>query len=248
MLPSPATAGAAATATPAAVASIPAPGSAATSGSRSVARPGPAPRASVPAPGSLPASSCSSSLVRSILYQSDASAVDVGIIQLLNGRLHVAVRGELDNSLVHSLLVGVGVGHLAGLPHVVLQVLPADSRRQILDDHSVLGPSRRPVLIPGSAAASAAAPASTTPASGLWESVAPVIPLPRLTSGVLDADALSAQLAVVQLVDGVVGVLVVFELDEPVAIFQHQLANSAVTLEESLHVALPGVAGQLADV
>ena len=53
----------------------------------------------------------------------DPATVEVVVIELVDGPLHVAPRGELHHSLVLPVLVGVGVSHVPGLPHQVLQVL-----------------------------------------------------------------------------------------------------------------------------
>lgn len=56
-----------------------------------------------------------------VLDESDLSTVDFGAVQLLQGPLHVRVEPELDHTLVLPTLVGVSIGHLPCLPHVVLE-------------------------------------------------------------------------------------------------------------------------------
>ena len=51
------------------------------------------------------------------------SAGELGAVQLVEGVLHVALGAELDDPLPAPDVVGVGEGHLASLPHEVLQVL-----------------------------------------------------------------------------------------------------------------------------
>lgn len=57
----------------------------------------------------------------SVLDKADLSTVDLGAVQLLQGPLHVRVQPELDHTLILPALVGVGIGHLPCLPHVVLE-------------------------------------------------------------------------------------------------------------------------------
>ena len=56
------------------------------------------------------------------------------------------------------------------------------------------------------------------------------------------------QLLPVEVVASVVGVAVVLELDEPVAVLERDLAEAAVALEELLDVALAHVVADVADV
>ena len=53
----------------------------------------------------------------------DPATVEVVVIKLVDGSLHVASRGELHDALVLPVLVGIGVGDVPGLSHQVLQVL-----------------------------------------------------------------------------------------------------------------------------
>lgn len=55
-----------------------------------------------------------------VLDEPDLSAVHLGAVQLLQSSLHVRVQPELDHAFVPAAFVGVGVRHLARLPHVVL--------------------------------------------------------------------------------------------------------------------------------
>ena len=53
----------------------------------------------------------------------DPATIEVVVIELVDSPLHVTPGGELHHPLVLPVLVGVGVGHVPGLPHQVLQVL-----------------------------------------------------------------------------------------------------------------------------
>lgn len=74
-------------------------------------------------PGAAAATGVGASALGSgaVLDEPDLSTVDFGAIQLLQGPLHVRVEPELDHTLVLPALVGVGIGHLPCLPHVVLE-------------------------------------------------------------------------------------------------------------------------------
>lgn len=63
--------------------------------------------------------------------------LELGVIKLSHGILHVIGTGEFDNS--SSVLVHVGVADVSGLSHVILQILPRTSRRQASNDDSVAG-------------------------------------------------------------------------------------------------------------
>lgn len=106
-----------------------------------------------------------------VLDEPDLPAVDLGAVQLLQGPLHVRVLPELDHALVLAALVGVGVGHLPRLPHVVLQrdqnredppvggspppprthgylqVLPAAAAGKILNNEPIIGAYRWTVAV-----------------------------------------------------------------------------------------------------
>lgn len=98
-------------------------------------------------PGAAAATGVGASALGSgaVLDESDLSTVDFGAIQLLQGPLHVRVEPELDHTLVLPALVGVGIGHLPCLPHVVLQVLPTAAAGEILNNKSIVCPYRRSV-------------------------------------------------------------------------------------------------------
>ena len=66
------------------------------------------------------------------LGQRDLAPVQLGPVQLVQRRLEVLVGGELDDSLALVVLVRIGVAHLAGLPHVILQVLVNEEKKEEL--------------------------------------------------------------------------------------------------------------------
>ena len=93
--------------------------------------------------------------------------LELGVVQLPQGVLHVVGSGELDDS--GSVLEHVGETHVSGLPHVILQILPRPRGGQPGHGHPVLRPSRRgtPITAPASIPPSgAAAPAPPLPVLG----------------------------------------------------------------------------------
>ena len=57
------------------------------------------------------------------LGERDLAPIQLGPVQLVQRSLEVFVGGELNDSLALVVLMRIGVAHLAGLPHVILQVL-----------------------------------------------------------------------------------------------------------------------------
>merc|ERR550539_1460674 len=66
-------------------------------------------------------------------------AVQLRPVQLVQRVLHVRPRSELHDSLSAADVVGVGVGDLAGLTHVVLQILPGGPAGEVLHVYLVAG-------------------------------------------------------------------------------------------------------------
>ena len=56
-----------------------------------------------------------------VLHEADLPPVDVRVVQLVNGTLHVGAGPELDHPLVGAFFVSVSIGDLAGLSHEILQ-------------------------------------------------------------------------------------------------------------------------------
>lgn len=173
-----------------------------------------------------------------VLDEPDPPAVQLRAVQLLDRVLHVGVRGEVHDALVAAHLVRVRVRHLAGLPHAVLQVLPADAAREVLDDEPVLGARGWSVLLPRVVPLLRSVVSSAAP---------PEVAAARGAAGALDAHPLAEQLLAVQLVAGVVRVPVVVELDEGEAVFHGDLLDAPVLAEEPLEVALADAVGEAAD-
>ncbi|GMS81467.1 hypothetical protein PENTCL1PPCAC_3642, partial [Pristionchus entomophagus] len=191
---------------------------------------------SAPAPGSGSASRVFAS--GRVVHELDASAVHVLSVVLLDSALEVAAGREADDSLVPSLLVRVGVRDLAGVSHHVLEVLPGDARRQILDEQTVARLRGR--AVPAAHGSSASISAAATAIE--------VVPVARAATRQLEDDAVARQILTVQVVDRVIGVARRVELLEAEAALEDDLADSSVAAEEVLDVALGSSFGQPADV
>ena len=63
-------------------------------------------------------------------------AAELCVVELLHGILHVLMAQVLHSA--GTVFEDVGEADVAGLPHVILQVLPAASGWQAADYHSVL--------------------------------------------------------------------------------------------------------------
>lgn len=79
-------------------------------------------RYNISSPGAAAATGVGTSTFgsRAVLDQSDLSTVNLCAIKLLQSPLHIRVEPELNHSLILPAFVGVGIGHLPCLPHVVL--------------------------------------------------------------------------------------------------------------------------------
>lgn len=131
--------------------------------------------------------------------------------------------------------MGVGVGHVPGLPHQVLQVLPADPGAQVLNGHAVIGPHRRPVLVQPRGLGVAPPPGRP-------------VPVPAGAFGMFNRDAIAKQFLAVELVDGIVRIPVVLELNKSKVLLEEHIGGAAELAEELLQVPLPGPGGHVADI
>ena len=112
--------------------------------------------------------------------------LEFGVVQLPERVLHILVAHVLDAA--SAVFEDVGVAHVPGLPHVVLEILPAARGRETRHGDAVLAPTR------GCGAASAA---TSTSAAAARSSVA---------AGELDAELVAVIVVAVAGVHGVVGV------------------------------------------
>jgi len=163
-----------------------------------------------------------------LLDESDPSAVQVSVVQLVQGVLHVVPAAKLDNALSRSLVMGVGVRDLSTLSHEVLEVLPRGAGGQVLHNQPVSGlPAWR-----------------VAPPTGRGS--APVGQAGVL--GVLQPDPGTQLASTVQIPDSIVGVPAVVEVDKSVVALQDDVGDPAVALEELLDVPVPQVLGQVTHV
>ena len=205
------------------------------SAGRAAARPG-------PRPGLLPL----------LLDQPDLATVQLGVVKLVQGPLHVGLGAELHQALAAPDVVSVGVHHLTGLPHVVLQVLPGGPAGEVLHDQLEAGPLARRVSLPPGGRPPAPPSASVG-----------VLGLP----GVFHSDPRPQQLAAVQVLHGILGVSQIIKLGEAVVslrirnnellfnrrdltvtYLEDNVPDLPKSLEELLHVPLPAVVRDVADV
>lgn len=121
-----------------------------------------------------------------------AVALELGIIQALDGVFHVVAVRELHDALTVSL--DVGEHHVASLTHEVLQVLPAAAAWQVRHDYTVVGS-----LATSAARSIATTVVSTTSAVALGE---------------LDTKAVAIEVVAVAAANSVLGIPVVIESNE----------------------------------
>lgn len=126
--------------------------------------------------------------------------------------------------------MGVSVIDFSSLPHVVFQILPGNARGKILDNQTIVGPRRCSSSLRRSAAESTITVAISTAITAASASRAP---------SVFDHDPVTVEAAAVELINGVFSVARIVKLNEAVALFDHNVTNSAVTFEEPLQVSLP---------
>merc|ERR1719283_789505 len=79
--------------------------------------------------------------------QSDSFTSQLLVVQLVDGSLETFARPELDHALASSIAMRVAERDFAHFTHKVLQILPRNIRREILDDEPVLGAKRRRTTI-----------------------------------------------------------------------------------------------------
>lgn len=118
---------------------------------------------------------------------------------MLKSVLEAAAGGELHDALARPRGVSVGVSDLTRRAEVVLQVLPRSARRDVLDNHPVVGLGSGWVSPP---AAVAAASSEATTATTV---TVPVTPVPGVP-GKLDSDAATLQVLSVHVLNRVVSI------------------------------------------
>ena len=181
--------------------------------------PGPAPSSGPPASWPTPGVS----LPPAVIHNLDPTSVKLRVVQLVNRVADILVPGELHNPLVPACLVSISIGHLAGAPHEVLQVLPAHPGGQVLDDDPVLSPGGRtillqpdrPVAVPASSSSSSTVTASAPGPPAVGSASPPVlVSAVRSSLGQLAGHPIAKKVGPVKIIDSVIRVTVVLKLDE----------------------------------
>lgn len=76
---------------------------------------------------------------RLVFNQSNLPSFQLSVVKFVQRALHVVVRSEVDHSLVATVGMGICEGDFPSVPQVVFEVLPAHTRRQVLDDDTIIG-------------------------------------------------------------------------------------------------------------
>ncbi len=184
---------------------------------------------------------------------------EFGVVQVFDCVFHVIVVDELDHTgavlqklelnTLHNTngfkisgcatnLEDVGVADLAGVAHMILQILPAARRRQTRHDDSIVGAT-------GRTGGTSAVRATTTRSAASRA---------RLSTALLELDAQLVALEVVAVaaLDGVLGIARVLVLDKgkgrALAVLQVHEPDLAVLVEEVLDFLGANVRRQVANV
>jgi len=163
-----------------------------------------------------------------VLNNLDPPPVQLVVIKLVDGSLHVSLGGELHDPFISPVLVSISVGDVPSLSHQVLQVLPANPGAEVLHSDPVVSPGGRSIFVKPWGSRVSPGPAGPVPA-----------PVPPRSPRVLHGHSLAHQLLAIQLINRIISVSVVLELDEPKALFDEDVRGTAVALEEPLEVPLP---------
>lgn len=141
--------------------------------------------------------------------------------------------------------MSIGVSDFTGLAHVILQVLPAHTAREVFHNETVICSGRRAISVIAIIrllveTTSASGPGPATPAVAVTSAIAvaaasaAVAAAAGVTSGVLNYNPLSKEFFAIKFINGIISVPIVVEFNEAVSVFEKNVAGTAVTLEESL--------------
>lgn len=133
--------------------------------------------------------------------------------------------------------------HLAGLSHEILQVLPADTRRQVLHNQTVFGAHWRRVPAATALRASAIAIRETSSAA----TGPPATAASQADASVLDSHPLITQLFAIEFINRILSIPGVVKFNKAKAFLQVDISDASVSFEEPLHILLPGRGAQAAD-
>jgi len=132
-------------------------------------------------------------------------------------------------------------------PAKVLQILPGDLRRQVLDDEAVLGAKRRRATAARRRSPTKARVAIVTAIVAAAAATVAAAAAAARTLGEFDSDALAVETFPVEVFDGVFGVAEVVELDEAETSLQDDVADAPVAIEETLQIRFSRTSGKSAD-
>lgn len=172
-----------------------------------------------------------------VLHNLDPPPVQLVVIKLVDGSLHVSLGGKLHDPFISLVLVSIRVGDVPSFSHQVLQVLPANPGAEVLHSHPVVSPGGRSVFVKPWSSRVSPGPARPVPA-----------PVPPRSPGVLNRHSLAHQLLAIQLINRIISVTVVLELDEPEPLFDEDVRGATVALEEPLEVPLPRPGWHVANI
>lgn len=151
--------------------------------------------------------------------------------------------------------MSVCVGNFTSLSHVIFQILPTDSCRQVLNDEAVVCPGRWSVpgrrIVATSARLSRRAEigaAIIAAIAGTAASGRSTAPCTRRSFGTLHRHSFSTQFLSIQLVNGIVSITVIFKFHKAVTVFDENFAKFAIAAEESFNIAFLHSVGKSTNV
>jgi len=145
--------------------------------------------------------------------------------------------------------MGVAERDFPHFPAKVLQILPGDLRRQVLDDEAVLGAKRRRATAARRRSPTKARVAivAAIVAAAAATAIVPATAAAARTLGEFDSDALPVETFPVEVFDGVFGVAEIVELDKAETSLEDDVADFPIAFEESLQILFSRTRGKSAD-
>lgn len=144
--------------------------------------------------------------------------------------------------------MSIGISYFSCLAHIVLQILPAHTGRQILHNQTIFGAKRRSIAgtVPGIAFIFVIPSTTTVPIISISFAVAARTTCS--TSCRFHNNSFSQQLLPVQLIYGVIRITIVLEFNESIAIFNQNIPCPAIAFEEALQIAFPDAVRQTTNI
>lgn len=154
------------------------------------------------------------------------------------------MRSKLNHPFVELGTMCVCESHLSSLPHEIFQVLPADSRGQVLHNQAVLGAHWRRVTTPAVLGAAAVAIRETSPSAAAATASAATA---QTHASMLNGHPFIAQLFTIKLINSIFCISGVVKLHKAESSLQVYISDAAVSFEKPLHILLSGRGAQPAD-